>query len=87
MGRYAMREEAIDRVLRAGLFVDLYSVVRQGIGASVESYSIKQLEPFYRFTRDTALQDANLALRTLDACIEREAVPSISEATKTLAPS
>ena len=28
MGRYATREEEIDRMLRAGLFVDLYQVVR-----------------------------------------------------------
>ena len=49
MGRYATREEEIDRMLRAGLFVDLYHVVRHGIRASVESYSIKQLEPFYGF--------------------------------------
>jgi uncharacterized protein len=41
MGRYATREEEIDQMLRAGLFVDLYSIVRHSIRASVESYSIK----------------------------------------------
>ena len=55
MGRYATREEEIDRMLRAKLFVDLYQVVRHGIRAGVESYSIKRLEPFYGFDRDTAL--------------------------------
>ena len=49
MGRYATREEEIDRMLRAKLFVDLYQVVRHGIRAGVESYSIKRLEPFYAF--------------------------------------
>ena len=49
MGRYATREEEVDRMLRAGLFVDLYRVVRGGLRAGVESYSIKQLEQFYRF--------------------------------------
>jgi uncharacterized protein len=34
MGRYATREEEIDRMLRAGLFVDLYQVVRRGLRAS-----------------------------------------------------
>ena len=53
MGRYATREEEIDRMLRAGLFVDLYQVVRHGLRASVESYSIKRLEPFYGFERQT----------------------------------
>ena len=42
MGRYATREDEIDQMLRAGLFVDLYQVVRRGVRASVESYSIKQ---------------------------------------------
>ena len=46
-GRYATRESEIDRMLRAGLFVDLYAVVRHAIRASVESYSIKKLEPLY----------------------------------------
>ena len=55
MGRYATREEEIDRMLRAGLFVDLYQIVRHGLRASVESYSIKRLEPFYAFdARDAA---------------------------------
>ena len=35
MGRYATREEAVDRMLRAGLFVDLSRVMREGIRASV----------------------------------------------------
>jgi predicted RecB family nuclease len=41
MGRYATREEELDRMLRAKLFVDLYQVVRHSLRAGVESYSIK----------------------------------------------
>ena len=48
MGRYATRENELDQMLRAGIFVDLYAVVRHSIRASVESYSIKQLEPLER---------------------------------------
>lgn len=70
MGRYATREEEIDRMLRAGLFVDLYRIVRQGVRASVESYSIKRLEPFYAFTRAMPLADANSALAILQANLE-----------------
>ena len=55
MGRHATREAEIDRMLRAGLFVDLYAVVKHSLRASVESYSIKDLEPFYGFTRTVAL--------------------------------
>ena len=59
MGRYATREEEIDRMLRGGLFVDLYQIIRHGVRASVESYSIKRLEPFYAFERRKPLADAN----------------------------
>ncbi len=70
MGRYATREEALDRMLRALLFVDLYAVVRHGIRASVESYSIKELEAFYGFQRSLALPEANRALAAVQACLE-----------------
>lgn len=82
MGRYASREEEIDRMLRAGLFVDLYQLVRHAVRASVESYSIKQLEPFFGFERDTALPDANAALANLQANLELDDAASIVEETK-----
>jgi predicted RecB family nuclease len=62
MGRYASLKEEIDFLLRSKRFVDLYSVVRNSLRASVESYSIKKLEPLYGFTRGTPLSDANMAL-------------------------
>jgi uncharacterized protein len=82
MGRYATREEEIDRMLRAGLFVDLYQVVRHALRASVESYSIKQLEQFYDFKRETALPDANAALAELQASLELDDAASASEECK-----
>jgi predicted RecB family nuclease len=82
MGRYAMREEELDRLLRAKLFVDLYAVVRHGLRASVESYSIKRLEPFHAFERGTPLADANSALANLQANLELGDAPSISDEIK-----
>ena len=46
-GRHATREATIDRWLRAGLLVDLYPVVRQGLVVGADSYSLKALEPLY----------------------------------------
>src|SRR5439155_309780 len=80
MGRYASREEEIDYLLRSGCFVDLYSVVRNGLRASVESYSLKQLEPLYGFTRGIALTDANMALAKVQACLELGDLEFIDEA-------
>jgi uncharacterized protein len=82
MGRYATREEELDQMLRAKLFVDLYQAVRHGIRAGVESYSIKRLEPLYAFDRDAALPDVNAALALLQANIELDAISSISGETR-----
>jgi uncharacterized protein len=51
MQRHATREDEVDRILRGGVLVDLYAVVRQGIRASVESYSLKQVEHLFGFDR------------------------------------
>ena len=53
MSHYGTRETEIDLLLRGRVFVDLYQVVRQGLLVSAESYSIKQLEPFYMAHRQT----------------------------------
>lgn len=65
-GRHSCFVDEVDRLLRGGVFVDLFQVVRQGLRASVESYSIKKLEPFYGFTRDRALPEATRALESLE---------------------
>jgi uncharacterized protein len=46
-GRYDTRCAEVDRLLRGNRLVDLYTVVKQGVRVSAESYSLKQLEPFY----------------------------------------
>lgn len=70
MGRYATREQELDGLLRSECFVDLYSVVRNGVRCGVESYSIKRLEIFYGFERDAALPGANKALTRVQTALE-----------------
>ena len=70
MGRYATRETEVDRMLRAKRFVDLHTVVRQALRASVERYSLKDLEQFYGFRRDVKLEDANINLRVVERALE-----------------
>ncbi len=62
MGRHATRELEVDMLLRGDVLVDLYRAVRQGVRASVESYSIKKLEPLYGFERTVDLRDAGSSL-------------------------
>jgi uncharacterized protein len=69
VGRHGTCVDEVDELLRAGAFVDLYGAVRQGIRASVESYSIKRLEPLYGFTRSVPLQAANFALQSYEAAM------------------
>lgn len=45
--KYATREAVLDQMLREKRFIDLYAVVRHGIQASTESYSLKALETIY----------------------------------------
>jgi predicted RecB family nuclease len=78
MGRFASREEEIDFLLRSKRFVDLFSVVRNALRASVESYSIKKLEPLYNFVRNTPLSVANRALAKVQAGLELGDIPIIS---------
>lgn len=58
MGRYATREDEVDTLLRRGVFVDLYRVVRQGILFGDDSYSIKRIEKLYFKGRKADVKDA-----------------------------
>jgi predicted RecB family nuclease len=70
MGRHATREEEVDELLRGGVMVDLYRAVRQGLRASVESYSIKKLEPMYGFEREIDLRDAGSSIVAFEEWLE-----------------
>lgn len=82
MGRYATKENEVDDLLRGKRFVDLYSVVRNGLRASVESYSIKRLEPFYAYERKIPLTQANISLTRLNADLELDDIGSITDSDK-----
>jgi predicted RecB family nuclease len=70
MGRHASREDEIDRMLRAGLFVDLHTIFKQAVRASVEEYSLKALEAFHSFARNTPLAESRTALRQIEHWLE-----------------
>jgi uncharacterized protein len=77
MGRYASREDEIDRMLRAGLFVDLHGIVKQALRASVERYSLKDLEVFFGFDRETDLRDARKGLQSIECALELNEIASV----------
>jgi predicted RecB family nuclease len=82
MGRYATRENEVDNLLRAEIFVDLFAIVRHGIRASVESYSIKKLEPLYSFVRSVPLEDVGAVMARTQARLEMADAAGVPDADK-----
>jgi uncharacterized protein len=62
MGVYATREDAVDELLRREVFVDLHSLVRQGLRAGVESYSLKEIEALPAFQRGSDITRGAVAV-------------------------
>ena len=59
---HGTREMEVDNLLRQGALVDLYKVVREGIRISEPSYSIKNVEHFYRPARSGDVQNAGASI-------------------------
>jgi predicted RecB family nuclease len=70
MGRHGTCEDELDRLLRAGVFIDLLQVVRQSLRISEESYSIKRVEIFYGFKRADAITESSTALIEYERFLE-----------------
>jgi uncharacterized protein len=62
MGEHATRELQVDDLLRRKVFVDLHTVVRQALRAGVPSYSLKELEALFGFTRTAAVESGMQAI-------------------------
>ncbi|MBI1389034.1 MAG: TM0106 family RecB-like putative nuclease [bacterium] len=56
--RHDTRQDEVDALLRAEVFVDLYRTVRRGLRIGAESYSIKKVELLYRPKRATEVATA-----------------------------
>jgi predicted RecB family nuclease len=70
MGMHATREDEVDRMLRAGVMVDLHQACKQGLRASVEEYSLKKIEALYNFSRKTPLDASRAAGRYVEHRLE-----------------
>ena len=79
MGRYATRETEVDSLLRSIRFVDLHNVVKQSLRASVEQYSLKEMEKFHYFQRALPLDQASLYLWGIKRALELKQQHNITE--------
>lgn len=51
MGRFGVCEQEVDDLLRHGVFIDLYKIVKSGLLVGTPNYSIKSIERLYRSER------------------------------------
>jgi len=83
-GRYATRQDALDELLRDKCLVDLYAVARQALRAGVESYSIKELEQYYGYVRQTELRLASSHRIAIEMALEARDPAAILEDTRNI---
>ncbi len=79
---HGILEDEVDIFVRGEKFVDLFQIVRQAISASVESYSIKQLEPFYGYLREEPLETARKSLLCIERLIELGEATAVTDDVK-----
>ncbi|MGN6187226.1 MAG: TM0106 family RecB-like putative nuclease [Thermoanaerobaculia bacterium] len=65
--RHATREKELDDLLRYEAFVDLSSIVRQGMRVSHASYGLKSVETFYFERKEHDVREAGGALLAYEA--------------------
>jgi predicted RecB family nuclease len=70
MGLHGTREEEVDNLLRRGVLVDLYKVVKQSMRISQPGYGIKKVEAFYMEQRDTAVTEGGESIVAYEEWIE-----------------
>lgn len=78
MGKYAVKEDEIDHLLRTQKFVDLHRVLKQSIRAGVERYSLKDLEAYHGFVRKIDLRTVSGFKADLEFLLEAKKVEAIT---------
>ena len=75
MGKFATREEKVDNLLRNHVFVDLYTVTRQGIVLGTPSYSLKYVEHLYMDAREGEVTTSGGSIVAYHRWIESDQSP------------
>lgn len=67
---HATFEKEMHELLRAERFIDLHAVFKEALLASVESYSLKELEKFTQYSSKVVLHDASVARKSVEVALE-----------------
>lgn len=78
---YAVFEQELDDLLRKGKFVDLHTVVKEALIASVERYSLKDIEKFSKYTRKVDLRQAGISRKQLERSLQLNEFNSLPAST------
>jgi uncharacterized protein len=79
MGVYATREDAVDALLRHEIFVDLHSLLRQGLRAGVPGYSLKEVEALPAFQRQAEVRSGTRAVLAYEQWMDTQATALLGE--------
>jgi predicted RecB family nuclease len=79
MLRYATREEEVDRLLRGEILIDLHAITKHSVRASVEEYSLKEMEKFCDYARKVPLREANQARHFIEHQLELHPSPALTD--------
>jgi predicted RecB family nuclease len=80
-GRHATKSVEVDKLLRGQRFIDLHAIIKEGLKASVERYSLKDMERFTAYERKIDLPLAGASRRSLECALELGELPSLSPET------
>ncbi|MGH7397039.1 MAG: TM0106 family RecB-like putative nuclease [Candidatus Rokuibacteriota bacterium] len=71
MAEHLSREAQVDDLLRREVFVDLHTILRRALRAGVPSYSLKDVEALFGFTRSGPVQSGTQAILHYERWIRR----------------
>ena len=80
-GRHATKSTEVDKLLRGLRFIDLHAIIKEGLKASVERYSLKDLEGFTAYKRKIDLHLAGASRRSLECALELNELSSLAPET------
>jgi uncharacterized protein len=81
VGKYTTKEEELDRLLRAGVFVNLHTITRHTVVAGVESYSLKDLEKLHGYLRTIDLRTVSHHKVMYEGLLESGSLDAVGQET------
>ncbi|HEX4995273.1 MAG TPA: TM0106 family RecB-like putative nuclease [Methylomirabilota bacterium] len=79
MAEYSTREAQVDDLLRRKVFVDLHTILRHALRAGVPSYSLKDVEALFGFTRGGAVQSGTQAILHYERWLQQRSPALLDE--------